>query len=183
MAWPARTHYAYERSLTVGDLYGKRRRMLENPEEEMKFLDGDRFVCGYVLPDFQRGHRWSQEQGVAFVESLILGHHPGHFKYNSTLNMPFVEIDGREVSQFNLWLIDGQQRLTALDAYWDDEFPVFDLYWSEVEVRDQRRLWNMVFPAGEYQIADYHELVDVYWTLNRGGVPHTDEEMSLAIRR
>jgi hypothetical protein len=99
------------------------------------------------------------------------------------LNLPFVEIDGREVCQFNLWLIDGQQRLTALDSYWADEFPVFDLYWSEVEVRDQRRLWNMVFPAGEYQIADYDEIVDVYWTLNRGGVPHTDEEMSLAIRR
>lgn len=183
MAWPARTHFAHEHSLTVGNIYNFRSKMIENPEEEMRFLDGDRIVCGYVLPDFQRGHRWTQEQDVEFVESLILGHHPGHFKYNSTLHLPFEEVDGREVARFNLWLLDGQQRLTALDSYWSDEFPVFDLYWSEVEQKDRRRLLNMVFPASEYRIDNYDELVDVYWTLNRGGAPHTDEEMSLAIRR
>lgn len=182
MAWPEKVYYATERSLTVGDLFEKRRRMIENPDEEMRFLDGDRFVCGYVLPDFQRGQRWTQEQEVAFVEGLILGQHPGNFTYNATFHLPFVEVDGREVAQFNLWLLDGQQRMTALDAYWSDEFPVFDLLWSEVSQKDRRRLLNSIFPASEHQISDYSELVDLYWRINRGGVAHTDEEMARAVR-
>lgn len=183
MAWPERMHYANERSLTLGHIYNQRGKMIANPEEEMKFLHGDRLVCGFVLPDFQRGHKWTQEQDVAFIESIILGHHPGTFKYNSTLHLDVVEIDGREVFPFNLWLLDGQQRITALDSYWSDDFPVFDLYWSEVPLRDQRRFNSSVFPASEYQLGSYEELVEVYWTLNRGGTAHTDEDMALAVRR
>lgn len=180
MAWPEKIKTATERNFTIAMIYEGRRKFLEEPEKACQFNDGERWVCGYVLPSFQRQHVWEQERAIGFIENLILGHHPGHWQYNNAMDFGTTRLsDGREVWKFDRWLLDGQQRFCALDSYWSDEFPVFGSYWSEVPERDSRRLFNTAFSASEHRLNDYDELCELYWRINRGGIPHTDAEMQL----
>ena len=183
MGWPPRIDRAVERAYTLDHVYKTRNRFLEDPEKATSFLSAERFVCGFGLPPFQREAVWQEERAVGFVENVILGHHPGHWQLNRNSDSDLVELaDGRSVWLYDNWLLDGQQRLIALDSYWFDRFPVFDLYWSEVPVRDQRRFLSTSFAASEHRISDYGQLVDLYHRINRGGVPHTDAEMAIARR-
>lgn len=183
MAWPKKIRTATERSFSLDIIYDSRRQFLENPQKAFMFNDGERWACGYVLPPFQRDRVWDQDRAVGFIENVILGHHLGHWQYNNATDFDMTPAeDGRMVWKYDRWLMDGQQRMCALDSYWSDEFPVYGLYWSEATIPEQRRFLNTMFPASEHQYDDYDELLELYHRINRGGVAHTDEEMALARR-
>lgn len=183
MAWPKKIDTATERYFTLDTIFEKRRAFIENPEKECLYNDGERWACGFVLPPFQRERVWDQERAVGFIENVILGHHLGHWQYNNAKDFDMTPAaDGRMVWKYDLWLVDGQQRLSALDSYWSDEFPVYGSYWSEATVPEQRRFLHMAFLASEHRYNSYDDLVDLYHRINRGGIAHTDEEMALARR-
>ena len=126
--------------------------------------DGERQLGWLVLPPFQRPPVWTRQQQVRFIESCWLGLPIGSFIYNRT---------ERFNSPFDSWLLDGQQRVTAVLAYTSDEFPVFGYLFSELEDADYRR-WSMsvVFPNLVTNIDDEEALRDVYDRLAYGGTPH-----------
>lgn len=77
--------------------------------------NASRYACGYPVPSFQRQLVWTMAQKVAFVESLWLGIYPGTY----CIHESDWSRDGTPVP-FSGWLVDGQQRLTCIEQYWND---------------------------------------------------------------
>jgi hypothetical protein len=118
----------------------------------------------FVLPPFQRPPVWTREQQVRFLESCWMGLPIGAFVYNAPNDYSH---------RTDLWLLDGQQRVTAVYAYLADEFPVFGYRYSEVTEVDRRK-WHMgtSFPSLSTCTTDEAELRDIYDRLAYGGTPH-----------
>ena len=57
--------------------------------------------------------------------------------------------EGGVAKKFSGWLVDGQQRLTTIERYWEDQFPVFGLFWSELTKPECRRYTGVKF--GHYE--------------------------------
>ena len=72
-----------------------------------------------------------------------------------------------------------KQRLTALDRFFDDAFPVFGEKWSEVDkIRQRHFLMSTAFTAYETRIEKVNELQDLYNRLAFGGIPHTPADIA-----
>lgn len=128
---------------------------------------GLRVVMGYLLPTWQRPLVWTEAQKVAFLESAWRGVNLGTYTYNQAA------ID----SPYDHLLIDGQQRLHAIECYLNDEFPVFGWHWSEVTLID-RRMWEMSIHFHSYvtETEDEAYLRGYYNLMNFGGVAHKETE-------
>ena len=143
-------------------------------EEALKSLNEDmslKRVLGYPLPSWQRGLVWSDEQSIRFIESVYSGVHLGTFVYNSTvLRSPFQSL-----------LIDGQQRLHAIERYAADGFAVkgqdgIARLWSELTEQEQRHFGRMPFGFSVVKHEDEASLVSLYNLLNFGGVAHDEND-------
>lgn len=130
---------------------------------------GERQLGWFVLPPFQRPPVWTQAQQIRFLESCWMGLPIGVFIYNRT----------RHDGPYDAWLLDGQQRVTAVLAYMADEFPVFGYRFSELTIYDIRR-WEMsvAFPALMTNLESEEQLREVYDRLAYGGTPHDPKEAS-----
>ena len=74
-----------------------------------------------LMPEFQRRHRWSQEQKSKLIESFIM-------------NIPIPPIFLYEVDYSLYEVMDGLQRLTAINEFYEDKFALKNLeYWRELE--------------------------------------------------
>lgn len=126
--------------------------------------EGERELGWFVLPPFQRPPVWTQEQKVRFIESAWAGLPIGVF----VVNRPNCD-DG----PYHNWLLDGQQRVTAVLDYAADGFKVGGYYFSELGIGDHRR-WCMLlnFTCLETALTDEAQLRDVYDRLAYGGTPH-----------
>lgn len=131
----------------------------------------ERYVCGYPLPDFQRGLKWTEEMNIKFVTSVWMGGHLGTYMFHA----PDWENDGTAM-RFSGWLLDGQQRLNAIERYWRDEFKVFGLLWSELTQSERRRFFNTKFASYEVELWDEQKIRDAYNLHNFGGVAHQEHE-------
>lgn len=125
--------------------------------------DGERALGPFVLPSFQRPSVWTQTQQIRLIESIWEGLPIGAYVYNLTeLDDP---CDG--------WLLDGQQRVTAILAYYAGEFEVFGWKFSDLSVPEQRGFLLTSIGALETQISDEAQCRDVYDRLAYGGTAHT----------
>lgn len=137
--------------------------LMEREDERRPLRAGERKLGRFVLPPFQRPPVWTETQKVRFIESCWLGLPIGAYVVNA----------GRYQSPFDLWLIDGQQRVTAVLNYMAGAFPVYGHRYGDLPKVDKRRWeWGMVFPKLETQIEDEAELHEVYSRLAYGGTPH-----------
>lgn len=123
----------------------------------------NRLIGWFVLPPFQRPPVWSEAQKVKLIESMWIGLPIGAY----FLNKPNSYNDPTD-----LWLIDGQQRITAILEYLDDKFPVFGYRWSELPEHEQFSFMNTTFPCIETRNSDPAVLEDLYNRLAYGGTPH-----------
>lgn len=126
----------------------------------------ERSVMGLYLPDWQRGFVWDLDRQVRFIESLYLDMYSGvyvvnAFEYDDETALPI---------KFSGALLDGQQRITTIERYLDDEFKVFGLYWSELSKSEQRRFMDIPFPCVETNVWDEEVLRDISDRLAYGGV-------------
>jgi len=129
-----------------------------------EFAEGERVLGKFILPPFQRPPVWNREQQVRLVESIWLELPIGIYIYNqisTPLNHP---CDG--------WLIDGQQRVTAILEYVNDTFSVFGYKYSELDRREQRAFEMKSFPCVILEMTDSNELEEIYMRLAYGGTPH-----------
>lgn len=128
---------------------------------------GFRTVMGYCLPTWQRGLVWTRAQQIAFLESAWRGLSLGTYTYNQAgIGSPLDNL-----------LIDGQQRMHAIQCYLDDDFPVFGWHWSEVTIVD-RRMWEMTVHFNSYvtETEDEEYLKSYYNLTNFGGTAHKESE-------
>lgn len=123
-----------------------------------------------VDPDFQRGHVWTLEQKVRYVEYVLKG---GQYGRDLWFNCPDWHMGGRE----DYVLVDGKQRLSAALGFLNNEFPIFEgNYRRDFEDKPNMLTTNFVWHVNQLKTRD--DVLVWYCDLNRGGTPHTDEEIA-----
>lgn len=139
------------------------------------------------VPDFQRGYVWTQPQASRFVESLLLGLPvPGIFLF-------------KEPDTQKLVVVDGQQRLRTLSAFYEGIFKKkeFELagVCDELEgltsktlrEEDRRRLDDAIVHATIFQQdspgEDRSSIYLVFERLNTGGTPLAPQEIRSCVSR
>lgn len=119
-------------------------------------------------PDFQRGHVWTVQQQIKYIEFLLSGGTSGsclYFNHPGWMN----SYEGDFV------LVDGLQRITAITSFLDNKLPVFGTYRDEYIDKI-----GPTYPSLQIYINNLKEKSQVlkwYIEMNSGGVVHSDEEI------
>lgn len=131
----------------------------------------------HLTPDFQRGHVWTPEQKIFYIESLMRGMAPTRILFNAprwTSGEPIE--DGADLRE-GVECIDGLQRITAVREFMAGAFKVFGQYAvSDLEGThfDPRRLRLQVVI---YSFVRRYELLQFYLDINTRGTPHSQSEI------
>lgn len=130
---------------------------------------GLRTVMGFNLPPWQRPDVWTPQQKLSFIESAWLGIPIGTYTYN----------DWEAGSPVDNLLIDGQQRLRAIQEYLAGAFSVFGAYFADLSTRDQRRFEGTKFACYRCETEDEAYLRTYYDLTNFGGTPHEPHQRAV----
>lgn len=120
---------------------------------------------GFILPAFQRGAVWSDEQKIRFMESLILKLPVGSYCVHEDLS-----------TAVSWELLDGQQRWGAIFDYVDDKFPVFGMKYSELNEVERRYFRSLTFPVFIATGFTEEEKYEVFTRLAYGGTPNSADD-------
>ena len=125
-------------------------------------------------PDFQRGHVWTEEQQIAWLEFFLRGGKSGKDIY---FNDPFWLNWGSDVPGMykDFVCVDGLQRLTAVQRFVNNEIKVFESYFNEFE--DPRILNTNCLVFHVNDLKTEKEVLQWYIDMNIGGTPHSQEEI------
>jgi hypothetical protein len=125
-------------------------------------------------PDFQRGHVWTEEQSIAFVEFILRGGKSGSILLNHPGWMS--SFDGEFVC------VDGLQRLTSLLRFLQNDLPVFGGHYCK-DIEDIGLLLREIsFNFYINELKTREEVLEWYLELNAGGTPHSQEEIDRVAR-
>jgi hypothetical protein len=128
-----------------------------------------------ICPDFQRGHVWTNDQRVSFVEYMLRGG-----KQNNTIIFNQMG-DSLHNGKYPYQCIDGLQRITSVHMFMHDELEVFGgLTCSEMVKRYKYKK----FPGTTYylniQCTNLKTRADIlafYLEFNSAGTVHTEKEL------
>lgn len=134
---------------------------------------------GYGLdlnPDFQRGHVWTKEQQIAWLEFYFRGGKTGRVIYFNTPAFSVGYQRGRTSDLDETMLcVDGLQRLTALRAFLNNEIPIFGVYYNEFE--DKLSVVEHYIKFNVNCLQTRKEVLQWYIEMNSGGTPHSQAEI------
>ena len=153
-----------------------------NPERaRAKYPWATRFAMGHPLAPWQRPAVWTEEQQVRFITSIWMGSDLGSYLVNGWYEFA----DGGAYAQNSEVLLDGQQRLTALESYLLGKFGVPDAdgcvrYWAEVGDKERKRFLAMPFAQARVHSSDEAALRKVYDLRAFGGTQHTEDQRAFA---
>jgi hypothetical protein len=122
-------------------------------------------------PDFQRGHVWSEEQQIAYVEFLLKGGKTARVIYlnNSSWNSVVR-------SNENVYVcVDGLQRYTAIKRFVKGEIKAFGFYYNQFE-GNPRMAQGIKINVNDLKTRK--EVLEWYIEFNSGGTVHTEEEIN-----
>jgi hypothetical protein len=130
-----------------------------------------------LTPDFQRGHIWTDEQRVHYLENALRGivSAGGYIVQLNCPNWKNYHYKGEVPRGFQC--IDGLQRLTTVLEFMKGNIKPFgltpaDLDLSEFNVKNRFRFVFQIYDFG-YRA----DLLQHYLDLNAGGTPHSKEEI------
>lgn len=130
-----------------------------------------------VNPNFQRGHVWTAEQRVRYIEYILQGGKSGKDLYfNCPLWQSSLSI-GPEYKDGWYVLVDGKQRIDAVFGYLSNEFPIFGK-WYHRDFKDSLDIMVATFRWHVNELPTIEEVYDWYIGLNTGGTVHSDEEIA-----
>lgn len=151
-------------SVTLG--WGSIERQLQEWEDYPNGFD--------LCPDFQRGHVWTEEQQIRFVEFALRGglQHSGSAILFNSVNWNNMQSAGAGEIQ----CVDGLQRMTAARLFMANKIPAFGSYYKEY---DQPLRLNA--PRFQFFVNDLPTREGVlkwYLDLNSGGTVHSPSEIA-----
>ncbi len=125
-------------------------------------------------PDFQRGHVWTTQQQIAFVEFFFQSGVTGRVIY---FNKPSWQSEVEPGAYDDFVIVDGLQRLTALRMFMGGGIPAFGCYINKFEdkILMARAAHNLKFNVNSLKTRK--EVLQWYLQMNAGGVVHTKEEI------
>lgn len=127
-------------------------------------------------PDFQRGHVWSQEQQVHYIENVlrrIVDDSGLTIRFNCPTWRADKRLDGDLIDQ--TVCIDGLQRLTAIRKFIGGELTVFGYEFSDLPQRVLLRDLQIIIKMYDFQYRK--DLLQFYLDINGGGTPHSKGEL------
>lgn len=166
--FPARRFYG--ESMQTSLLQLQAQRDILNAKLDKAGYAGRR-VLGYKLPEWQRPEVWTDSQCVKFIESVWLGVGLGSFMVNTSYHN----------ANLDDILLDGQQRLRAIERYWNDEFTVAGddgqhIVWTQFAQEEHNHFLRIPFPWVWTQYHDETLLKEAYNRHNFGGTVHTENQ-------
>jgi uncharacterized protein with ParB-like and HNH nuclease domain len=136
----------------------------------IEWLDEQVTELGLQLnPDFQRGHVWTEQQQIKYIEHLLRGGTTARTLYFNHPNWM-----GNWKGEFVC--VDGLQRITAIQRFMYNEIPAFGAYLDEYEDKDVMLRKIDVF-VNVNNLKTRKEVLQWYYEMNSGGTPHTEEEL------
>lgn len=146
---------------------------LEYIPDRIKEWQEDDYYKLQLNPDFQRGHVWSEDQQIAYIDYLLRGGQSARIIY---FNKPDWQGGGGKLQgDYNDFVcVDGLQRLTAVLRFMNNEIKVFGTFFCEFEDRipfDIDLLFNV------NNLKTKKEVLQWYIEFNSGGTPHTQNEI------
>ena len=135
----------------------------------------DEHIENYGLqlnPKFQRGHVWTEEQQIKWLEFFLRGGRTSRIIY---LNKPDWHSKVSEGTYNEFVCVDGLQRLTAIRRFVNGEIPVFGSYIYEFE--DKMSLVRDSIKVNINDLKSEKEVLQWYVDMNSGGTPHTSDEI------
>ena len=143
------------------------REMLERYQERIG-PDGKLLNDGLDMdPDFQRGHVWTRNQQIAYVEYIFQGGPTGRDIY---FNNPTWQ--GSYTAK--TVLVDGKQRITAALAFLDGKIPIFG---HKITEWTGRLPYDAHFIIHMNTLKTRKEILQWYLAFNAGGTPHSKKEL------
>lgn len=129
--------------------------------------------------DFQRGNVWSLNQQISFIEAIVRNVVPKSLM-TITLNCPEFDDSYKgngDISGF--CIIDGLQRVTAIQDFVDGKFKIFNdqFGYNDFDMSS----FSFKRHAVRVQIFHFHKKADLlkyYIAINSGGVVHSDDEIN-----
>ena len=121
-------------------------------------------------PDFQRGHVWTEEQQILYIEYLLHGGASGKdFYFNRIGGMHnFKNLKADFVC------VDGLQRITAILAFVHNEIPAFSYHARDY---DDLRFADVMFSFYINDLTSKKDVLRWYIEMNSSGTIHTKEEL------
>ena len=128
-----------------------------------------------IQPEYQRNYIYSSDGGkkeVAVIESILKGYPLGLIYFN-------------KVSDNNLEVLDGQQRITSFGRYVTNKFAVKDengmeQYFSGIAAYKQAKIWETKLTIYECEGTET-EIKQWFRTINIAGIPLNNQELLNAI--
>ncbi len=166
---PARVFYGQGMATTIGNL------LMQAEIGGLSAVNSDkslRSVLGYPLPAWQRQLEWTDEQCERFIQSVYAGVFLGMFIYNDSFGGS---------KRLNGLLVDGQQRLHAIERYVKGDLAVAGPdgakhRWSELTDEEKVHFSRIPFNFEVVRINTESELKNLYNLFNYAGTPHTEEQ-------
>lgn len=131
-----------------------------------------------LCPDFQRGHVWTKEQQLHFIENCLRGV-VSSSGFVIQLNCPNWDAGDNVKTDLPLGFqcIDGLQRLTAVQEFLKGNVKPFgftpdDLHYSSFMIKTSFR-----FRVAVHTFTKKVDLLNHYLAINTGGTPHSSSEI------
>lgn len=132
-------------------------------------------VLEKMVPKFQRGNnKWSREMQISFVENVVLG-------TSSTIMLAYTTNGDkyRIGIKRDCVILDGLQRFTAISAWLDGEFPIFNDVYASKELIDKIEHLIDGLKIRIYMFNDEKEMVEFYIKMNEN-ITHSSEDIKKA---
>lgn len=129
-------------------------------------------------PDFQRGYVWTQEQQIAYMESFV-SNVLSVQQRTITLNCPeFGNYNDKSPCELHGFVIvDGLQRVTAIQAFLKGEFKVFGKFTYEDLDNSRFSLRRKTIKVQVFAWRMKKDILEYYLLFNNGGTVHSKEEI------
>lgn len=143
---------------------------LRDIPDKIKKWQEDEWYNLQLNPDFQRGHVWTEEQQIKYIEYLLRGGKSNNIIY---FNQPSWQ--GYATTDYNDFVcVDGLQRLTAVLRFMNNEIKVFGSYYKEF---DDKLSFDVDFIFNINNLKTEKEVLQWYVDMNSGGTPHSNDEI------
>jgi len=169
-------------NVCVSELLGRLEQFTTGDEGPHMYPWAERFAMGYPLPRWQRDPKWELERKARFIHSIWSGVDVGTHLVNDAweLEGTGATLRYRELSQA---LLDGQQRLTALEDYLYNRFAVPDArgvlrFWGDLPRAERRRFGHFHFAKATISSWDEDLLLRAYRLRAVGGIPHDEQDLA-----